>query len=97
MGGRDRSETCDVCGFERGGLNDLECDCDYAEERRSLELRSCLQTLIANLVIAGALCRSYEIGEHNAIVCTVHVEYADGPGSWWLGCGWDSARIGRAA
>ena len=28
MSGRDHSETCDVCGFERGGLDDVLCACD---------------------------------------------------------------------
>ena len=27
MGGRDNSETCEFCGLERGGLNDVDCDC----------------------------------------------------------------------
>lgn len=28
MGGRDHSIECEACGMDRGGLNDLECDCD---------------------------------------------------------------------
>ncbi len=28
MGGRDHSAACPACGQDRGGLNDLECDCD---------------------------------------------------------------------
>ncbi len=28
MGGRDHSVECEVCGFQRGGLNDLKCYCD---------------------------------------------------------------------
>lgn len=28
MSGRDHSETCTTCGFERGGLNDVLCACD---------------------------------------------------------------------
>ncbi len=28
MGGRDHSVTCEVCGLQRGGLNDYKCDCD---------------------------------------------------------------------
>lgn len=27
MGDRDHSITCETCGFQRGGLNDLKCDC----------------------------------------------------------------------
>ena len=28
MGSRDHSITCEDCGYDRGGLNDLECLCD---------------------------------------------------------------------
>jgi len=31
MGARDHSEMCEVCGCQRGGLNDLRCDCDPCE------------------------------------------------------------------
>lgn len=30
MGGRDHSEECEVCGDERGGINDSPCSCDAA-------------------------------------------------------------------
>ena len=33
MGGRDHSVTCGVCGFQRGGLDDLECDCTTSQSR----------------------------------------------------------------
>lgn len=29
--GRDHSETCETCGSQRGGINDLECECDLEE------------------------------------------------------------------
>jgi hypothetical protein len=29
--GRDHSIECEHCGKMRGGLNDLMCDCDYAD------------------------------------------------------------------
>jgi hypothetical protein len=28
MGERDHSIKCEKCGLQRGGLNDLKCDCD---------------------------------------------------------------------
>lgn len=31
MGGRDHSFECAACGFYRGGLNDLHCECDLAK------------------------------------------------------------------
>lgn len=35
MGDRDHSTECPDCGLQRGGINDLECDCDHALTSRS--------------------------------------------------------------
>lgn len=58
MGSRDHSETCEVCGYQRGGLNDLLCACEYVDERRS--------TWASNLALClrdgAALCEAFELG-----------------------------------
>lgn len=75
MGGRDHSETCEVCGCQRGGLNDLRCDCDPCETcgevgsrdtpcrcgRRAL-VSIHLGCLADNLRIAGGLCAAFRQG-----------------------------------
>ena len=43
---------CACCGFERGGLGDVECYCD----------RSALYTLAHNLAVGAALVAAYEAG-----------------------------------
>lgn len=74
MGSRDHSETCETCGMQRGGLNDLLCFCDKADARTAflinrwggtlatLELSERLSTLAANLAIGAALCRAFDLG-----------------------------------
>lgn len=77
MGGRDHSETCEDCGCQRGGLNDLECECDWARSLppqaaidalcdgpslEELEILCVLDTLAHNLAIAAALCRAWRSG-----------------------------------
>lgn len=37
MGGRDHAYECDVCGMDRGGMNDLPCLCDDARRRALAE------------------------------------------------------------
>lgn len=48
MGSRDHSETCVVCGLQRGGLNDDKCACDDNTGRLCPRCRpevcTCLQT-----------------------------------------------------
>lgn len=61
MGSRDHSYACNVCGYERGGFNDLLCACEYVDERRA-EL---LHALAHNLYIVGALQLAYELGAWN--------------------------------
>lgn len=36
MGDRDHSITCEVCGLQRGGLNNYKCHCDAAKDPPSL-------------------------------------------------------------
>lgn len=38
MGGRDHSWECEVCGLDRGGMNDLLCDCDVQDNATTYEL-----------------------------------------------------------
>lgn len=55
--GRDHSETCETCGYQRGGLNDLECACVGHGVWIACEM---LDRLASNLAIAGALCAAAE-------------------------------------
>jgi hypothetical protein len=59
--GRDHSIECEVCGCERGGLNDVLCDCFIDEDLDRMMAGERLDRLSANLRTAGALCASYEI------------------------------------
>jgi hypothetical protein len=58
MGSRDHSWECEVCGFAKGGLNDLTCAC----EQSYVMLVCGLDTLAHNLSIAAALCRAFALG-----------------------------------
>jgi hypothetical protein len=40
MGSRDHSIECETCGLQRGGLNDLKCDCDQTPEERAAVARA---------------------------------------------------------
>ena len=60
MGSRDHSVTCGICGYERGGLNDLTCACEHVDDLRA----AMLLTLAANLAVAGALCAAFRAGDN---------------------------------
>ena len=75
MGERDHSETCETCGFQRGGLNCLMCDCEVYDN-------AALTTLAHNLAAAAFGCAAFGLGEAN------HQEtYWTGQNLWYPGCG----------
>jgi hypothetical protein len=54
---------CDQCGHERGGLNNVLCDCDQHGLTDVLDAMYRLETLAHNLAIAAGLCRAHSLGE----------------------------------
>lgn len=97
MSSRDHSIECETCGYMRGGLNDLRCDCepcDICGEIWTVDMPCMcgrtsvaaihLYTLAHNLAVAGGLCRSFELGKSDA------EEYwgiTCGEQRWSPGCG----------
>lgn len=64
MGGRDHSIECETCGIYRGGINDLQCDCDgsYILSLGRHLIWERLDLLASNLAIGAALCRAFRLG-----------------------------------
>ena len=76
MGERDHSETCETCGFQRGGLNCLMCDCEVYDN-------AALTTLAHNLAAAAFGCAAFEMGRDAGPGSFVPFVT-----SWWRpGCG----------
>jgi hypothetical protein len=70
MGSRDHSYQCETCGYARGGLNDLMCECDAPKldvdavmaRVAEIEIEQRLDCLARNLSIAAALVESFDLG-----------------------------------
>lgn len=48
MGDRDHSTKCEVCGLQRGGLNDYKCHCDVTPLEGARWQQRPLHTLMTN-------------------------------------------------
>ena len=88
MGDRDHSYECEVCGEDRGGLNDLSCACDR-EEAQPYEMAMHLNCLAANLTVAAGLCLAHKFGDEYARdVYWTGGKYAFKPGCGHPAPGW---------
>ena len=80
--GRDHSYECEVCGFMRGGLNDLTCAC----EQPYVALVHGLATLAHNLATASGLCRAFNLGD----AARSGWHSLSDEQQWTPGCGWSA-------
>jgi hypothetical protein len=70
MGSRDHGYQCETCGYARGGLNDLMCECDAPKldvdavmaRVAEIEIEQRLDCLARNLSIAAGLCEAFKQG-----------------------------------
>lgn len=69
MGSRDHSVECEACGELRGGMNDLQCDCDNPMDWVRVEAMAAraytsaaLDNLGRQLTIAAGLTRAWNNG-----------------------------------
>lgn len=85
--GRDHSVECDVCGYARGGMNDLMCDCDIDADLERMQAAERLRTLAHNLAIAAGLCAAHRLGRIE--MQSWHDQWggSDPRSAWRPGCG----------
>lgn len=90
MGGRDHSYDCGTCGMERGGLNDVPCDCDTTTDSGLiwLNFEIAMGRLAHNLAIGAALCEAHEIALNEAEGHRLYHEHGYRSVECWRpGCG----------